>query len=109
MPELGPLGTEAVGRTPEGRLIIKNPDGSFSTERTATAKLPNGNWINVPTIFGGKAVSEDEAVEIIMMNGMKDPETGRKLPTYESMEEAVRDAQERSKSLDPTMRKLGLM
>ena len=92
---LGELGTEIIGKTDEGRPIDKNPDGSVSTERTTTLQI-DGKWTNIPTMYGGKEVSDEEAVAIIKKNGMVDPETGRKMPTFDSMQEAEAAARKRS-------------
>jgi hypothetical protein len=61
----GELGTEVVGKTDKGRDVYMNPNGTISSERTVTTKLPDDTYMNVPTIFKGKEVSEDEALEII--------------------------------------------
>ena len=97
MTQLGALGTKRVGRTTEGRPIIQNPDGSHSTERSITGPWgPKGEWTNIPSMFGGKQVSEEEAVRIMRRNNWVDPETGRKAQFYPSLEEAERAAQQRS-------------
>ena len=82
-----------------GRQVVKNPDGSVSTERTITVTHPrinNGLPTNIPSMFGGKEVSEDEAIEIIIRAGGFDPETGRYLPGFNTIEDAVKAAQQRS-------------
>ncbi|MBP7482195.1 MAG: hypothetical protein KA788_06655, partial [Lacunisphaera sp.] len=94
---LGELGTEIVGKTDEGRPIVKNPDGSVSTERSVTVEI-DGKWVNIPSMFGGKEVSEEEAVNIMQQNGMVDPETGRTMPTFNSLEEAETAARARSEN-----------
>lgn len=99
---LPPLGTEVVGRTPEGRPMIANSDGSYSTERSITVQTPDGRWVNIPSMFGGKQVSEDEAVSIMQRNGWKDPETGRPAQFFGSVREAEAAAQARSNSI-PSM------
>jgi hypothetical protein len=99
---LGPLGTEVTGKTQEGRAIVKNPDGSVSTERSITVTDPrinNGQPTNIPSMFGGKEVSEEEAIARIAAAGGKDPETGRALPGFNSIEEAVAAAKARSHEL----------
>jgi len=94
--KLGPLGTEIIGKTDEGRLIVKNPDGSVSTERSITEQI-DGKWMNIPSMYGGKEVSPDEAVDIIRKNKGVDPETGRVLPKFNSMQEALKEAERRSR------------
>lgn len=97
---LGKLGTTITGKTAEGRPIVKNSDGSISTERTVTGQWgPNSEWVNVPTIYGGKEVSEEEAVKIAKENKFTDKETGRKFDFYKSLQDAESAAQKRSKSL----------
>jgi hypothetical protein len=49
-------------------------------------------------MYGGKEVSPDEAVRIYRHSGGKDPETGRVLPTFDSMQEAVSSAKARSRN-----------
>jgi hypothetical protein len=99
---LGQLGTEVQGKTGEGRPIIKNPDGSVSTERTITVthqSINGGRPTNIPSMFGGKEVSEEEAVKRIAAAGGKDPETGKNLPGFNSIQEAVEAAEGRSAEL----------
>ena len=97
-PSLPPLGTERIGTTPEGRPIIANPNGSHSTERSITVEV-NGRYVNIPSMFGGKQVSEDEAVEIMRRNGWKDPETGRQAQFFPSLDAALAAARSRSQSI----------
>lgn len=104
--QLGPLGTQQTGTTNEGRPIIQNPDGSVSTERTITVtdpRLNGGMPTNIPSMFGGKEVSEDEAVERIVRAGGKDPETGQVMKGYPTIDAAVKAAQERSAGLGRTI------
>lgn len=99
---LPPLGTEISGKTKQGRPIVKNPDGSISTERTITVTDPRingGKPTNIPSMYGGKEVSEQEAIARVATAGGKDPETGEVLPGFNSIEEAVAAAQARSKEL----------
>ena len=103
MPDLGPLGTKIIGKTPEGRPIILNPDLSYSTERTITVNDPginNGLWTNIPTMYGGKAVSPEMAIMLIRKHNGIDPDTGKQLLGYKSEEEAVKEAEKRSAELD---------
>lgn len=98
------LTNEAVGKTAEGRTLYRNADGSVSSERSITVTDPRingGKPTNIPSMFGGKQLDEDAAVEMIQKAGGKDPETGRALPAFESIEEAVAAAKKRSKGLVP--------
>jgi hypothetical protein len=102
-----PLAEFTGKRTKEGRPIFRNKDGSFSTERTVTVEI-NGRWINVPTIFGGRELPAEQAIERLRQLGFVDPETGNALPTFSSKSEAIEAAKARSKSLGEELRRLGL-
>lgn len=84
---LPPLTEEVVGRTPEGREIYRNTDGSESSERSISIMTDQGA-VNIPTMFGGREVSQDEALRIIEENDYTDPETGRKIEFYPTEAEA---------------------
>ena len=89
-PQTGP---RVVGKLSSGRPIVQNPDGSVSTHRNIIVNFDKDFYV-IPTIFGGRQVSEDEAVDIIKKNGFIDPDTGQKLPRYNSQKEAqVAEAQ----------------
>lgn len=99
--ESGPQ-LSAERRTDEGRPILNLPDGSIETEKTITVTDPRingGKATNIPTIYGGKHVSEDEAADLIAKSGGVDPDTGRRLQGFESIDEAVSAARERSAEL----------
>jgi hypothetical protein len=99
---LPPLGTQQSGTTGEGRPIISNADGSVSTERSITVtdpRLNGGRPTNIPSMYGGKEVSEDEAVRRIVAAGGKDPETGQPVQSFNSIPEAVEAAKKRSMEL----------
>lgn len=78
-----------------------NPDGSISTELSITIPDPRvpGGWMNVPSMFEGKEMSEGEALRRIQNAGYKDPETGRPIGTFGSIEEATKEAKARSDAL----------
>jgi hypothetical protein len=99
-----------IGTTPEGRKVYRNPDGSVSTELTITVQHPelnNGLPTNIPSMFGGKVLSEEEAVRVILKNKGKDPETGRALTGFQSLPEAIEDAELRSKKLGRIIEQMG--
>ena len=110
MKKMVALGTQIVGRTSEGRPIILNPDGSYSTERTATVTHPlinGGKPTNIPTIFRGVELDPDQAAELIAKFSKEkkslqpiDPETGRPLQAFNSIEDAEKEAQERSAAIE---------
>ena len=103
--KLPPLGTKVVGKTSEGRKIIDNGGGSYSTERTVTI-LDAGVWYNIPTMFDGKEVSQRDAVNIMRKNNFVDPDTGRQIEGFKDTsrgktppQSAIYEAQNRSKSI----------
>ena len=78
----------------EGRAVVKNPDGTWSHERTITIEA-GGKHMNIPTMFGGKEVPPDKAVEIMRKNNWVDPDTGKKVPTFTSQKAAVEAAEKK--------------
>lgn len=88
-----------VGRTPEGRFIMLDEEGGFSTERSVTFGVEHG-FVNVPTMFEGREVLPLEALRIVREGGYKDPDTGLALQFFATQEEAVTQAEVRSALLD---------
>ena len=89
-------------KTSEGRSILQDENGNIATERTTTVtdeRINYGRPTNIPTIYGGKFYSEKEARDIIAKNNGIDPDTGRKLRGYYSINDAVIAARERSDRL----------
>lgn len=75
------------------RPLLANDDGSFSTERTITIES-DGKWINIPTIFDGERHDEKQAVK-----AWRDGKN-KAVGTYDSQEEAITGAKERSKAIN---------
>jgi hypothetical protein len=74
---------------------IQNPDGSVTTERSITVTEPGlngGRPTNIPTVWDGRIVSDDEAVDNAIRSGVP-------FPSFDSIPEAVRAAEQRSKDL----------
>ena len=63
--------------------ILKNPDGSMSTERTVTVPHPSkpGKWMIIPSLWGGKQLDEESAARMAMTSG-------RDFPEFNSIDEA---------------------
>lgn len=79
-------------RTHDDYPARQNKDGSQSTEVSVTVNHPDlnrGQWTNIPSLWKGKEVSEDEAVENVN-------KTERKYPSFGSEKEAVDAAIARS-------------
>ena len=87
--------------SPPGRPLRENADGSVSSELSITVPDPRspGAWINIPSIYGGQEVPEEDAVARIGAAGYRDPETGREIQSYGTLTDAVSAAQARSDSL----------
>lgn len=87
-------------RTAEGRPIFTNQQGQFVTERTITENIPElGGVVNIPTVFEGRFLSPDEAVQKVIESDGKDPITGRKLQVFSDIPTAVESAKQRSSGL----------
>lgn len=93
LPDRSPL----YGGLDMERPKLGNSDGSFSTERTITidAQTPNGvvRWYNIPTIVGGKRLSEDEATDLFFKG--QNPPVG----DFESLDRALEAARSRSDAI----------
>ena len=67
------------------RKVLKNDDGSISTESSIT-EIVDGEIVNMPTVIGGKRYEPKEAIKIYR-------ETGRHLGKFDSIDNAVAAAQ----------------
>ena len=84
------------------RKRVKNKDGTTSTERSITVtdkRLRSGLPTNIPSMFKGRQVSQENAIQKIVRNKGKDPETNRTVKSFMTIGEAVKAASKRSKSL----------
>ena len=87
------------GYTREGRPIVENTDGSVSTERTITVQDPNlnqGQWTNIPSMWGGQELPEEDAI----LNAIR---SQQQFPAYPSIPEAEDAAVARSRMLGQTL------
>lgn len=81
-------------KTHDGYPARKNSDGSYSTEVSITVtnpKLNNGKPTNIPSLWKGKEVDENTAVENALASG-------NKYESFSTIPEAVKAAKERSKA-----------
>ena len=67
------------------------------SEYSKTIKTDKG-WTNVPSMYGGQEHGEDFLTEMYK-NNKTDPETGRRVKTYKTIEEATVAAKRRSSRL----------
>lgn len=51
------------------RPVVKNPDGTISTVRSITVTLPDGKAVLIPTVVGGRVVSNQEAIQHFKQTG----------------------------------------
>lgn len=78
--------------THDGYPARRNPDGSDSTEVSITVtdpRLNEGKPTNIPSLWAGKEVDEDTAVN----NALK---SGKTYKSFDSIANAVKAAEERS-------------
>jgi len=73
------------------RPKLRNPDGSYSTEETMTEFI-DGRWVNFPSIWGGRRVDFDTALELTRAEMGR----GKVFPNFSSLEEAKKEAVARS-------------
>ena len=71
---------------------IRNPDGSYSSERSITVGSDKEGYTNIPTIYKGKQLSHKEAIQ-------RSRKTGIRYPRFKTLNEALKAAGERSKKL----------
>lgn len=83
---------DKLGTTQDGRPIIVNEDGSVSATKLSAVPDPRtpGLWMNVPTLSNGRQISEDAARQIIIDNNFIDPETGKIVETFPTVDDAIR-------------------
>ena len=74
------------------RKVVRNKDGSISTERSFSVNI-DGKETLLPTVIDGKIVSEDEAIDYYY-------KTGKHLGRFDTVEEAEAYAEELHKQQD---------
>jgi hypothetical protein len=62
------------------RKVVRNRDGSISTERSFSTNI-DGKEVLLPTVIDGKVVSEDEAIDYYL-------QTGKHLGQFDTVKEA---------------------
>jgi len=90
-------------KTHDGFDAVENPDGSVSTEISITVQDPRlneGRPTNIPSLWERKVVDDDTAVERAL-------KSGKRYTSYDTIEEAVRAARQRSSDLGTTLHKAG--
>lgn len=89
-----PSNVPSGAKTHDGYPARKNADGSYSTEVSITVtnpKLNGGKPTNIPSLWEGKEVDENTAVEKALASG-------KKYESFSTIFEAVKAAKERSKA-----------
>ena len=86
------VGEKTGKKTQAGRDVYKTSEGKMVSEKSTTFEY-KGKWINIPTIHDGKQYSQDQLINMLDKGLIKPTSTHNKL------EEAVKAAKSRSKSL----------
>ena len=94
-PAIGPramVGEITNEKTQFGRPIYQTPSGEKVSEKSTTLFF-NGNWINVPSIHGGKSFNENE-LRLMIKQGNIEPTS-----VHKSKDDAEAAAKARSDSM----------
>ena len=98
-------------KTKAGRPLWQDPaTGEMYSEKTRTIPLktnengepmPGTKWVNVPTVFdGGKIIDDEDFLrKFYSENKFKDPITNKSLQSFSNVDEAVEAAKQRSSEL----------
>ena len=94
----------SFGQTSKGRTIYTDRYGTPYSEIVNTYQLPDGQWVNYPTVdAGGNRISPDRIESLIEEHktddGVRDFVTGELLPYFETKDTAVESAKKRSNEL----------
>jgi hypothetical protein len=88
------LAQQSIGAPVDfGRPLVKNPDGSVSSEVTMTTQHPQGHWANVPTMMNGVKLPPD-VIDPLYQHGLV-PDVG----TFPTLDEALQAARARTKAI----------
>ena len=77
------------------RPFVSLADGGVGTEYQATEQMPDGTFVNFPTIWGGAELPIDEA----FARFMQARSGGQRFPTFNTQDEAVAAAIDRSRRI----------
>ncbi len=100
LPIDNPIGMKVVGYLSDGRPIIENMDGSFSSDGMIVVEIEPDVWMPMPTMFRGRYVTPDHAIQILKRYNWTDPDTGEALPRFETREAAEKSVQERAERIN---------
>jgi hypothetical protein len=93
--------------TKAGRPLWQSEDGELYSERTVTIPtkidedgkpLPGSKWVNVPSVFDGGKIIDDESflIKFYSQNNYKDPITNQVIRKFDDVDSAVEYAKQRS-------------
>lgn len=96
--------------TKAGRPLWEADNGELYSEKTVTIPtkvdedgepMPGSKWVNVPSVFdGGKIINdEDFLIKFYSENKYIDPITNKKLESFDNVDKAVEYAKKRSSEL----------
>jgi hypothetical protein len=77
---------QVVGRLASGKPILRYGSG-IATHKNAIVNI-DGQEAVIPTIIGGRERSLDEAVALVQQAGMRDPDTGEPIRSFNTVAEA---------------------
>lgn len=80
---------------------VDNPDGSYSTERTATYQLPDGKWVNLPTLWMGPNGPVDLAnseEDVVATAQAFEKSSGQRFKRFSDVQSAETSAKARSEN-----------
>ncbi len=89
-------------RTWDGYPAVDNGDGTFSTRITATVtdeRLNGGAPTNIPTLWKGEKLEEEQAIENAVASGIS-------FPKFDDIPSAVAEAKRISESIKPPSRRI---
>lgn len=95
--EGSPSFTDSLGfPIDHSRPVVQHPDGGPATEYSMTVpanEVGQGTgWSNIPSIWNGEFVTDDQAV----MEALSRAQNGYKFPTFDTIETAIEEAIARS-------------
>jgi hypothetical protein len=82
------------------RRVYKDQHGGIHSESTTTVQDPRGGWMNIPLIYGGAYVTPDRARDMVINNGMIDPDNGEPVRNYATQKDAIEAAKQRMRTLN---------
>lgn len=90
-----------IGKLPNGKPILLNPDGSISTvfsDIVTDSRINAGKPSLIPTVIGGKFRDPETAIKMFADNAGHDPDNKETAQAFNSIDEGVVEAKKKSRS-----------